>query len=143
MGGRDGVPLQAFVDAARSRGVLYLRVDFTVSSGRLEKRQGMVSQHGTSNATKASAASPKTRLVTELPLWIRICVPALLITSAVLNVIALLPEVPFLTINSFLAKSLHHLFERAEFLSHFVASMGILVVRFSSFHFGVGCRLME
>ncbi|HCA39500.1 MAG TPA: hypothetical protein DEO92_07465 [Phycisphaerales bacterium] len=135
MGGRDGVPLQAFVDAARSRGVLYLRVDFTVSSGRLEKRQGMVSQHGTSNATKASAASPKIRLVTELPLWIRICVPALLITSAVLNVIALLPEVPFLIINSFFAKSLagdYSILKVVQLLwEHKLYPLVVLVVGFS------------
>jgi uncharacterized paraquat-inducible protein A len=135
MDGWDGVPLQAFIDAARSRGVLYRRVDFTMSSGRAEKRQGMVSQHGTSSITKTAAASPKTRLAAELPLWIRICVPALLITSAVLNVIALLPEVPFLIIDSFLARSLageYSILRVVQLLwEHNLYPLVVLVVGFS------------
>ena len=41
-----------------------------------------------------------------MPIWVVVLVSMLLLTSAVLNVIALLPGVPFLEIKSFLLSSL-------------------------------------
>ncbi len=50
--------------------------------------------------------SDRSRFISDLPLWARILVPMMLAVSAVLNLIALLPGVPFLQIDSALLRSL-------------------------------------
>lgn len=65
------------------------------------KRQSQSSQPKTS--TPGIALN---RFSTALPMWAKIVVPMLLLISAVLNIIALLPGVPFLKIDSFLMSSL-------------------------------------
>ncbi len=70
-----------------------------------------------------------------LPLWARVSVPALLIASAVLNTIALLPGVPFLEIDSFLLSSLagpYSILHVVQLLwEHHLYPLVVLVVGFS------------
>jgi paraquat-inducible protein A len=97
----------------------------------------MALRHGEPSGTKAAVtdAVPKTRFTAELPLWIRICVPLLLAASAVLNVIALLPGVPFLSIDSFLIASLageYSILRVVQLLwQHHLYPLVVLVVGFS------------
>lgn len=95
----------------------------------------MARGHSKSSGSKAALVEPKGRFHSELPLWIRICVPALLIASAVLNVIALLPGVPFLNINSFFLPSLageYSILRVVQLLwEHGLYPLVVLVVGFS------------
>ena len=65
------------------------------------KRHPKLSQPGT-----ADPGIAKDRFSSDLPMWVKIIVPTLLGLSAVLNITALLPGVPFLKIDSFLMSSL-------------------------------------
>jgi len=75
------------------------------------------------------------RFFTMLPMWARVVVPLLLGASAVLNVIALLPGVPFLEIDSILLSSLagpYSILHVVQLLwEHHLYPLVVLVVGFS------------
>jgi len=77
----------------------------------------------------------RSRFFFDLPLWARIFVPTLLVISAGLNVIALLPGVPFLEIDSILLRSLagpYSILHVVQLLwEHGLYPLVVLVVGFS------------
>jgi len=97
----------------------------------------MFLRRGTKSGIRAGEAplAAKTRFSGFMPLWARICVPALLLVSAVLNVIALLPGVPFLTIDSFFMPGLagdYSILRVVQLLwEHNLYPLVVLVVAFS------------
>jgi len=97
----------------------------------------MILRGGSKKGTDGGRASvvAKTSFSSYLPLWARIVVPCLLLTSAVLNVIALLPGVPFLRIDSLLIRSLagdYSILKVVQLLwEHSLYPLVVLVVVFS------------
>ena len=96
----------------------------------LFKRHPKSSQPGTTDPEIA-----KDRFSSALPMWAKIVVPVLLGLSAVLNITALLPGVPFLKIDSFLMSSLagdYSILKVVQLLwTHGLYPLVLLVVGFS------------
>ena len=91
--------------------------------------------HSTSHDSAATSVESRHRFCRALPLWAKVLVPVLIVSSAVLNVIALTPGVPFLQIDSILLSSLagpYSILKVVQLLwEHGLYPLVVLVVGFS------------